>query len=336
MACLSNLAERVGVTENSESAWADAEKTRKGADQALDKLSSVCSSSQTATPWSALRKNYVYLSNALHFDSFLLSRLYEYSFISRHELDLLHSCKLSYEDKIHHLIVQLPSNSPEKFPEFCQILRRVGQSDVAERLEQHASQDKSKLLRSSSSHHRKKSLKRLLEAKVARLEKEKAAAVREAEEERQIAFAAAEQVLDKTVRAPSFRALDSNVKTRDDDIESLAKNIEEEFARLTKDSLAECSDIWNNTPNASNIAGKQQTSGNSMPRTEWHFPTPCTSWLYGKLGSVEDRLVVLANGIDQLYVQNDNSDEWNIFAREDSVIKHVMVYLFLFEKTHCM
>lgn len=131
------------MTENSESAWADAEKTRKGADQALDKLSSVCSSSQTATPWSALRKNYVYLSNALHFDSFLLSRLYEYSFISRHELDLLHSCKLSYEDKIHHLIVQLPSNSPEKFPEFCQILRRVGQSDVAERLEQHASQGNS-------------------------------------------------------------------------------------------------------------------------------------------------------------------------------------------------
>ncbi|XP_062523774.1 uncharacterized protein LOC134198401 isoform X2 [Corticium candelabrum] len=88
-------------------------------------------------PWSAVRMNYSFLSRCLCFTTEFLGCLYERFLISKDDLDALKNNRLTHEGKVHLLVIDiLPTKPIVMFPTFCNILRVVGQSHVADKLEE--------------------------------------------------------------------------------------------------------------------------------------------------------------------------------------------------------
>lgn len=86
-------------------------------------------------PWPALRRNFSYVSDRLRFDTPFLGRLYEQRLLTRYDMDYLRGDRIGYSEKANLLLIDiLPTKPPDMFPQFCEILREVGQLHIADRL----------------------------------------------------------------------------------------------------------------------------------------------------------------------------------------------------------
>lgn len=87
--------------------------------------------------WPAIRRNYHFLSQTLHFSYHFLGLLFQERLISRDDFDALISDSLTREKKVRRLLLDvLPSKPPAMFTMLCDIFCSVGQPHVADGLMQ--------------------------------------------------------------------------------------------------------------------------------------------------------------------------------------------------------
>ncbi|XP_062523793.1 uncharacterized protein LOC134198416 isoform X2 [Corticium candelabrum] len=87
-------------------------------------------------PWTTIRLNFTYCSEKLVLNHDLLRLLLQHGFICKGDYEeLLMPTILSSKRKDRLLLDILPTRPADKFPEFVEILRRVGLTDLANKLE---------------------------------------------------------------------------------------------------------------------------------------------------------------------------------------------------------
>ena len=88
--------------------------------------------------WPVIRSNYYFLSQRLYFSHEFLICLFEQRFITKDDYEYLNSRFVTRMEKVDRLLMDiLPCKPPDMFHTFCDILRVVGQSHVAEKLQEY-------------------------------------------------------------------------------------------------------------------------------------------------------------------------------------------------------
>ncbi|XP_062499256.1 uncharacterized protein LOC134176608 isoform X4 [Corticium candelabrum] len=285
-------------------------------------------------PWSAIRMNYSFLSRCLCFTTEFLGCLYERFLISKDDFDALKNNRLTQEGRVHLLVIDiLPTKPIVMFATFCNILRVVGQSHVADKLEEDPVKV-SLFAQGTTMSQETVSLQRqaeLLLVQVSQLDRERRVAEEMAKQERRRADAekiradAAEtracneksQADSAEARADNAEARADSAETRADGAEARVKEVETEKMGIEWTNLSfRC---YHQRPD------NYKQINDSLPSwTQWNVHMPHDSWFpYNRMGEIEGRLVV--GGDDgNLHVLTYEHDKWDKFVRKNGDIWNVV------------
>ena len=95
------------------------------------------SSESTSNPWPSIRTNFTFLSQRLPMSPLFIGSLFEKQLLSEVEFKMLSDDHIVRELKIRFLLLDILPRKPfVMFTSFCEILHCVGQSHIADRLQE--------------------------------------------------------------------------------------------------------------------------------------------------------------------------------------------------------
>ena len=115
----------------------DPESTKELEETDKESAHACCSLIADNEAWQVIHSNFYFLSQKLYLSHEFLICLFEQRFITKDDYEYLNSRFVTRRDKVDRLLMDiLPCKPPDMFYAFCDILRVVGQSHVAEKLEE--------------------------------------------------------------------------------------------------------------------------------------------------------------------------------------------------------